>query len=89
MPAIWPTLPPKSSGGTFEDAAVQRSPGLLYRRRTSTGATELTGLGPYYPAIIEPRESALARQRDAIERTIRDGARIGAARRELARATGG
>ena len=43
------------------------------------------GLGPYYPVIEEPRAVALARQDEAIRGAIREGARIGAARRELAR----
>ena len=44
-----------------------------------------TGLGPYYPAVEEPREAALARQTDAIHATVAGAARIGAARRELRR----
>ncbi|MFL5281397.1 MAG: toprim domain-containing protein [Rhodopila sp.] len=42
------------------------------------------GLPSYYPAISEPREEALQRQRSIIETTIADGATIASARRMLA-----
>ena len=44
----------------------------------------VAGLPPYYAPITEPRAAALARQERVIWDTITEGARIGAARRDLA-----
>jgi hypothetical protein len=46
-------------------------------------ATVKAGLPTYYPAPMEDGDAALARQRASIERTLRDGARLAAARREV------
>lgn len=69
-------------GDELSDAA---SAAMWADARARSPVQPRAGLPAYYPAIVEPRDQALARLRAVIFDPIAEAARIGAARRELHR----